>query len=87
MTHAYDNPSLDGEQFLTAVMHDRSVALAILMDAAAKLLPIYQEPRPIQTITITGGLPELTPAELADIEARRCEVFDWRDRPEVDTVH
>jgi hypothetical protein len=81
--HQYDDPSINGEQFLLAVMHDRSLPLAIRVDAADRLLPLYQEPRPVQTITITGGLPK----ELANIEARSSDVFDWRDRRDATANH
>jgi hypothetical protein len=76
--HQYDNPSLDGEQFLLAIMHDRALPLTIRVDAATRLLPIHRKPRPVQKITITGGLPK----DFANIAARSSDYFDWRDRPE-----
>jgi hypothetical protein len=79
MTHAYDDPDLDSVGFLLAVMHDQTLSLAIRMDAAHKLLPIYQKTELVR-IKITGGLGELTPAELADYEARAPgDVLDWND--------
>jgi hypothetical protein len=76
LTHAYDDPSINSMDFLLAIMRDHSVALAIRMDAAAKLLPLYREPPQTVYIKITGGL-QLTPEELAAIKARNQDVFAW----------
>ena len=70
--------------FLLAVMHDTSLALAIRMDAADKLLPLYQKPQPIQTIKITGGLHDLTHEELVNYEAHSSgNDFAWDLKPRV----
>ena len=79
--HAYDDPDLDSVGFLLAVMHDTSLALAIRMDAADKLLPLYQKPQPIQTIKITGGLSELTHEEL--VARSGGDDFAWDLKPRV----
>jgi hypothetical protein len=85
--HEYDDPTLDAVDFLLAVMHDQTLAIAIRVDAAAKLLPIYRPPPQVIHIKITGGLGDLTPAELADYEARAPgDALDWNDAKH-STVH
>jgi hypothetical protein len=82
--HEYDDPSLDAVGFLLAVMRDTTLSLAIRMDAANKLLPVYRPPPQILHIKITGGLGDLTLAELADYEARRDDgLFAWDLKPRV----
>jgi hypothetical protein len=84
VSHEYDDPSLDAVDFLLAVMRDVTLPLAIRMDAANKLLPVYRPPPQILHIKITGGLGELTHAELADHEARRDDgLFAWDLKPMV----
>jgi hypothetical protein len=78
--HEYDDPSLDAVGFLLAVMHDQTLSLAVRVDAAHKLLPIYRPPPQILNIRITGGLGDLTHEELVAYEARAPgDVLDWND--------
>ena len=80
--HEYDDPSLSAVDFLLAVMHDQTLSLAIRMDAADKLLPIYRDPPQTLNIRITGGLGDLTHEELVAYEARAPgNVLDWNDKP------
>ena len=82
--HEYDNPELSSVDFLLAVMRDVTLSLAIRMDAAAKLLPIYREPPQTLTIKIVGGLGELTHKELVAYEARAPgDVLDWNSKKSV----
>jgi hypothetical protein len=82
--HQYNDQSIGSVDFLLAIMRDHTMPLAIRVDAAAKLLPIYQPPPQTLCIRITGGLPK----ELANIETKSSDYFDWRDRPEDQTsVH
>ena len=78
--HKYDNPLIGSEDFLLAIMRDPTVALAIRLDAAAKLLPIYRDPTQTLHITVTGGLPALSPEQTVAFEVRNRDMFDWRDR-------
>jgi hypothetical protein len=79
-SHEYDDPSLDAVGFLLAVMRDTTLSLAIRMDAANKLLPIYRPPPQILNIRITGGLGDLTHDELVAYEARAPgDALDWND--------
>ena len=81
---SYDDPSLSAVDFLLCVMRDTELSLAIRMDAADKLLPLYQKPQPVQTIKITGGLQDLTHAELVALEARSSgNDFAWDMKPRV----
>ena len=41
--HRYDLPNISSAMFMAEVMHDRSLPLAIRMDAACKLLAIYPD--------------------------------------------
>jgi hypothetical protein len=78
--HEYDDPAIGGMDFLLAVMRDVSVPLAIRIQAAAALLPVYRAPPQVLTIRITGGLGELTHEELVAFEARAPgDVLDWND--------
>jgi hypothetical protein len=78
--HEYDDPSLDAVGFLLAVMHDQTLSLAVRMDAANKLLPIYRPPPQTLHIKITGGLGELTHEELVAYEALAPgDALDWND--------
>ena len=76
--HAYDDPDLDSMNFLLCIMRDPAVSLHLRMDAAAKLLPLYQKTQTIQ-ITITGGLPNLSPDEFAARVERRSRSDDFAD--------
>jgi hypothetical protein len=44
-THAYDAPDISPLEFLQAVYHDKSLPIAIRIEAAHRLLP-FTEPRP-----------------------------------------
>ena len=82
--HEYDDPELSAVDFLLCVMRDQSLPLPVRVDAADKLLPLYQKPQPIQTIKITGGLQDLTHAELVTLEARSSgNDFAWDLKPRV----
>jgi hypothetical protein len=80
LKNTYDDPMLSSVDFLLSVMRDRTVPIETRMDAAEKLMPIYKEIKTV-CIKIIGGMKELTAEQKADIEARNCNVFDWRDQP------
>ena len=78
--HQYDDPSLSAVDFLLCIMRDVTLSLAIRMDAAHKLLPLYRDPPQTLHIKITGGLGDLTHDELVAYEARAPgDVLDWND--------
>ena len=79
--HAYDDPSLSPVDFLLCVMRDVTLPLAVRVDAADKLLPLYQKPQPIQTIKITGGMGDLTHEEL--VARSGGDDFAWDLKPRV----
>ena len=81
--HQYDNPELSAVDFLLAVMRDRSLSIPVRVDAAAKLLPLYQKTQTI-TIRIEGGLPNLSPDEVAASVTRSSgNDFAWDLKPRV----
>lgn len=79
MTHAYDNPDLDSVGLLLAVMRDTSLPLAVRVDAADKLLPIYRKTEFLH-ITITGGL---SPDQVAARLTTSGDDFAWDMKPRV----
>jgi hypothetical protein len=59
--HDYNDPNISATDFLTKVMHDRTVPLNLRVDAATYLLKLPEPPPSVVTIKIEGGVPELTP--------------------------
>ena len=84
--HQYDNPELSAVDFLLCVMRDVELSLAVRVDAAAKLLPLYQKTQTI-TIRIEGGMPNLTPDDVAAYAALATRSsgndFAWDMKPRV----
>jgi hypothetical protein len=56
--HAYNEPDLSATEFLTRVMHDRTVSLTLRAEAANHLLRLQPPPRPapVVTVRIEGGM-------------------------------
>ena len=79
MTHAYDNPELSAVDFLLCVMRDTSLPLPVRVDAADKLLPLYQKTELVH-ITITGGL---SPDQVAARLTTSGDDFAWDLKPRV----
>jgi hypothetical protein len=74
--HAYNDPDLSATEFLTRVMHDRTVPLCLRKDAAAYLLRL-PEPQPaVGTIKIEGGLSGRLPGEAKPAEPVDADTAD-----------
>jgi hypothetical protein len=56
--HAYNDPHISATEFLTRVMHDRTVPLNLRKDAASHLLRVPEPPPAVVTLKIEGGVPE-----------------------------
>jgi hypothetical protein len=66
--HEYNDPNISATDFLTKVMHDRTVPLSQRVDAATYLLKLPEPPPAVVTIKIEGGVPK-EPAD-ADLLAQ-----------------
>jgi hypothetical protein len=56
--HEYNDPNISATDFLTAMMHDRTVPLALRVDAANHLMRLPQPPPAVVTVRIQGGVPK-----------------------------